>query len=30
VTETVLWAVAILAGAVGAVVVAIYLFRPPD
>jgi hypothetical protein len=30
VSEAVLWAVAIAAGVVGAAVVAIYLFRPPD
>ena len=29
-TETILWAVAIGGGILGAVVVAIFLFRPPD
>ena len=29
-TETILWAIAIAAGIVGAGVVAIFLFRPPD
>jgi hypothetical protein len=30
VTETLLWAIAIVSGLVGAAVIAIYLFRPPD
>jgi hypothetical protein len=30
VSEALLWAIAIIAGLVGAVVVAIYLVRPPD
>jgi uncharacterized membrane protein YsdA (DUF1294 family) len=30
VSESLLWAIAIVAGVIGAAVVAIYLFRPPD
>jgi hypothetical protein len=30
VSEAALWAIAIIAGLIGAAVVAIYLFRPPD
>jgi hypothetical protein len=30
VSEELLWAIAIVAGVIGAAVVAIYLFRPPE